>query len=143
MASIVKPLAGNEGVAFSRQVLAAGGSKGTGVSIPVDNYQTISFLVEYTRAGVGGGFSLGIEASNDNINWYRIAGRTQAAVVAGADVAENIQFVNFVYQSTGASAERIVINEFPVTGHYMRVIIGETSAFAGTGRVDYFLKGNT
>lgn len=141
MASIVKPLAGSSGTIFPSQALPAGPGKGISDYVPVDNYQDITFFVEYTRSGAGGGFLLIVEASNDKINWYSVGGTQQAAIVAGTDVTINMQKAVISFQATGVSAERITTPTFTVMGHWMRITIGELSAFPGVAKVDYFLKG--
>lgn len=137
MATIVR-----DGIAFPRGLLPAGVSKGAGEPIPVDNYEEITFLIEYTRAAAGGGFVMNVEASNDKVSWYQVGEVQAAAIVPGTDVIVSTQRATLSYQATGPSTERITSPTFATTGHWMRILIGDLILNPGTGKVDYFLKGD-
>ena len=141
MATIVKPLDGSLGVAFPRQVLPVGPSKGIGTTLAVDNYTDVTFLIEYTRAAAGGGVQFNVEASNDGLNWYTVAELQSAAIVAGADVSLPTQRAVCVYVATGVGTERFMSPTYTVVGHWMRINIGEIVGNPGTAQAEFFLKG--
>lgn len=136
------------GVARTSATLPAGAVYDTSpISIPVNQYKTITFHISYTRGAAGGAVTYKVEWSNDisvtSPQWFQMTEVQAPAIAAGSDVVDVTQRAEIRYQATGATVERFTSPTLAVSGKFVRIVMRESGVAGnpGTAAATFYMQG--